>query len=71
MAKLAEINPFNINDIAAAKAVVEQADMAIAFYKKCTGCGADFSTLIEQVQAYREFALSVIQNWEHTAHAAE
>lgn len=59
------LNPFNANDIAAAQAIIESADLAEELLAKCESCGVDFAPVAAEVRSYKEFAQGIIREFGH------
>lgn len=63
-----KVNPFNAQDLAIARQIVESADVLTDFYRRCTNCGLDVKALQEQVDGLRSFAESIIREFGDGAH---
>lgn len=62
-ATVQKVQPFNAQDMAVARQIVDSADVLTDFYKRCTNCGLDVSALQQQVDALRKFAESIVRQF--------
>jgi hypothetical protein len=63
MAAQQTLNPFSASEIALAQSIVQGSDEALALFAKCHSCQADMSSFIEQVNAVKSLAVSVLREF--------
>lgn len=63
------LNPYNANDIAGAKAVVESGEQVIALIDKCIKCGMEFQPLKDHALSLVGMAEGVLKEFASGADA--